>query len=150
MDTFPRKIEQVNVLVFVGTGDAKQAFATYRLLFDEIERHGIHDITSLAKTDAAALESALSASGNRLCIVIDYPFLDSEIAGMFARAVDKGLRLLVLDAGLENKTLAERLKIVNIKHKVRIEKMEFGNWGAEKAHLLSVILKDEFQQLKNG
>lgn len=148
MDNSPHKSEQLRVLLFLGDGDAKGASGKYSPLFDEIERQGIHEITVLTETDEAAVGSALSTSKNTLCIATDYSFRNREIADIFARTIDNGLRLLVLDASLENKTLAERLNITNIKHKVRIEKMEFGNWNTNKNRLLSVILGDELQRLK--
>ncbi len=138
------------VILFVGAAAMQRPEADYSPLFDEMERHGINEITTLTETDALTLEAALSTPGIGLCIVTGYLFLDREIAVIFARAVEGGLRLLVLDTVLENKTLAERLHISNIKHKVRIEKMEFSNWDAVKCRLLRAILDDEFRRLKNA
>jgi len=148
METSPQKSEKLKVLLFIGEEDMKVRPEDYVPLFDEIEQQGIHDITMLTVTDAGAVESAL-LSPNTLCITIGYSFRNRKIADVFARAIDGGLRMLVLDSSLENKILAERLNITDIKHKVRIEKIDFGKRDEVDIEILGSILRDEISRIRS-
>ena len=108
----------------------------------ELVLYNYQDMPDFYKT----FEEYLTPGEGRLLIVAGYSFDDRKTNSIIAEEVEAGLRLLLLDTGIQYKRLSESLKISNIKHKVRIENMEFGNWDEHKLTLLSGILKDECQR----
>lgn len=93
------------------------------------------------------LRKTCAYSRKTICIAIGYSFRDKKVADIVGEAVDNGMRLLVIDKTLQYLQLANRLGIANVKHKVRIEEMEFGDWNDEKKLLLAAIVSDEFRRL---
>ena len=93
-----------------------------------------------------ALGDYLSRDEAWLCIVIGYSFDDRVMNGILTLAIERGVRVLVLDNDVQYKQLAERLGVSGIKHKVRIENMELGKWDENGRKLLSGILADELRR----
>ena len=169
-----------DVILMVGTDTGGETTVTgrYSALGDELARQGVGALTvhcfsggfvsksHCTYTDAGwtvsnqaslplekfpeQLRAALSEPGKNLMIAVGYPFTDDAVAGVTTEAVMNGLRLLVLDTGIEYKQLISRLPVPGIKHFVRIEKMEPDHLDETEKKLLSVILQDELQRNLSG
>jgi hypothetical protein len=57
------------------------------------------------------------------------------------------MRILVFSNDIEYKHLAEYLGVSNIKHKARIEKIDFNNPDTDDILLLSGIIDDELRRI---
>ena len=91
------------------------------------------------------LRSYLSSRSVHTCIVIGYSFRDSKINELFLPAMERGLRLLVLDAAANK--ITRRLGGVftqpSLDKQIRVVEIDFGNWDAHNKGHLNDLLAEE-------
>jgi hypothetical protein len=93
------------------------------------------------------VDKTLSQNNINLCCVIGNVFYNTEINRRLTDISDEGVRILVFSNDIEYKHLAEYLRVPNIKHKARIEKIDFNNPDNGDILLLSGIIDDELRRI---
>lgn len=91
------------------------------------------------------LDRYLSSEKLSLCIAIGYSFRDKFVNEKFSAAIKRGLRLLILDKdkGMNKAQLQKAFGESDIKNKVRIEHIEFGNWSGQPREKVAQVLSEE-------
>ena len=93
------------------------------------------------------IEKVLSHNNVGLSCIIGDIFSNPDANRILARQSDKGMRILVFSNDIEYKHLAENLGVSNIKHKARIEKIDFNNPDDDSISLLSDVIDDELRRV---